>query len=466
MLRGRRLWHCCVRTMAELPLAANRGSVAAGGRDRPGEDRPIEPARGSGHGPPEMATCLPRAGRQSQTEPYFMRRTALALVALLAACAAPAAAIADSRAAIVDTAWDTRPYIGDLKRAGVEVVGRYLARCPQPERNIPQKRLIDQGTINDRDSEVRQLLDNGFAILSIYQFNNDSKNKFHGRDREGKPLPDADCRPTSRERTPKQEAELDAKAAVAQAKALGQPAGSAIYFGVDIAFSANDQVTRGAMVAYFKEVRRIVRGARYQLGAYGNGDALVVLEQERLIDHAWLSASRAYPGSTAYHNSGRWHFFQNGVNLVFFDGAPGGCRSGLPLDVNVKNARHDKRPLGFWTKRGTIRLDPGRTREIYQARLFACDGDARIRRNANSSPADLLSATRTCLGRRTVSHAETIDYANSTRVGRTSGDLVEVDYDDDGEFDGWTARSNLTQNFSQKPEWVHSRAQRQSARCR
>ncbi|GAB5378143.1 MAG: hypothetical protein AcusKO_46050 [Acuticoccus sp.] len=391
-----------------------------------------------------------------------MRLLAVLVTLVLGAVAARA----DTRAAIIDTAWDTRPFIKAMKANGIEVVGRYLARCPQPERSIPEKRLIDQGTYRDGSSEVRQLLDNGFAILSIYQFNNDSKNKFLGRDRDGKPLPDAACRPTSRHRTPTEEAELDARAAVEQARALGQPAGSAIYFGVDIAFSARDGETRSAMVAYFKTVRRILRRARYQLGAYGNGDALRVLQSEKLIDHAWLSASRAYPGSSAFHNSGDWHLFQSGVNLEFFTGDPGACRSGLPLDVNVKNKAHAKRPLGFWTKRGTVRLSPQRTAAIYNARRFACDGDARLRRNANSGPRDSLSAEKRCRGRRTVSHDKTIDFANAARIGRRSGGVVEVDYDDDGDFDGWTAVSNLTRHFGEKPEWIHSRAKRGGARCR
>lgn len=391
-----------------------------------------------------------------------MRSFALSIVLGLAL---GGSALADSRAMIIDTAWDTRPFIADMKRAGIEVVGRYLARCPQPERNIPEKRLIDQGAYGDRGSEVRQLLDSGFAILSIYQFNNDSKNKFLGRDRAGNPLPDGNCRDTPNHRSPREEAELDAKAAVEQARSLGQPAGSAIYFGVDIAFSASDTTTRKAMVEYFAEVRKVLRRGRYQLGAYGNGDALAVLRAEKLIDHSWLSASRAYPGSTAFHNTGEWQLFQSGVNLVFFGGAPGACKPGLPLDVNVKNKRFASRPLGFWTKKGTIRLSPRRTNEIFDARRFACDGDARLRKSANSGANDLLSATSRCMGNRTVRHAETIDYANATRVGRRSGDVVEVDYDDDGEFDGWTAVSNLTGSFATKPEWIHSRAARGAARC-
>ncbi|WP_108662316.1 glycoside hydrolase domain-containing protein [Acuticoccus kandeliae] len=391
-------------------------------------------------------------------------RIFLALLTALTLATGPARA-AETRVAIIDAAWDTRPYIDDLKGAGILIIGRYLARCPQPERHIPEKRLIDQGTIKDGNSEVVQILRAGMGILSIYQYNNDSKFKFHGKDRNGKPLPDGNCRPTSRERSPAAEAELDANAAVEQARALGQPRGSAIYFGVDIAFNRNDSSTRGAMVEYFRTVKRIVERGGYNLGAYGNGDALDVLLAEKLIQHTWLSASRAYPGSSAFHNTGRWQLFQSGVNLEWFTGSPGQCRRGLPLDTNVQNARYATADLGFWTNQTPVRLHPDRVRAVHAARRFSCDGDARIRRTARSAPDDLISKGSRCQGGRTVRQADTVDYANAARIGRRAGDMVEVDYDDDGTFDGWTAASNLTPSFDRKPEWIHSSASRRGARC-
>lgn len=386
------------------------------------------------------------------------------IAALVIALAGPAAG--DTRVAIIDAAWNTGPYAKALKQRGVEVVGRYLARCPQPERHIPEKRLIDQGSTRERGSEVNAILDAGMAILSIYQYNNDSKNKFLGRDRNGKPLPDAACRPTTRSRTPAEEASLDAHAAVAQAGVLGQPSGSAIYFGVDIAFSKNDAATRKAMVTYFRTVRGILTRSGFRLGAYGNGDALEVLQAERLIDYAWLSASRAYPGTSRFHNSGRWHLFQNQVNRVWFDGAPGSCTGGLPIDTNMKNERFADTALGFWNRKGVVRLSPRRTRSVYKARRFACDGNALIRKSAGSGARDLLANTSRCVGRRARPHDKTIDFANSARIGRRQGSVVEVDYDDDGTFDGWTSASNLSRNFSQKPEWIFSKSQRSAARCR
>ncbi|MCF3935905.1 DUF1906 domain-containing protein [Acuticoccus sp. M5D2P5] len=390
--------------------------------------------------------------------------TALALALVGGAATQPASA-AETRIAIIDAAWDTRPYVDDLKANGVLIVGRYLARCPQPERNIPEKRLIDHGTIRDSDSEVVAILSAGMGILSIYQYNNDSNNKFHGKDRNGKPLPGADCRPTSTERSPEAEAELDARAAVEQARALGQPRGSAIYFGVDIAFSKSDASTRRAMVAYFRKVRGILSSAGYDLAAYGNGDALEVLLDEGLIEHAWLSASRAYPGTSAFHNSGRWHLFQSGVNLEWFTGSPGNCRRGLPLDTNVQNARFANRNLGFWRVDTPVRIEPQRIRSVHAARRFSCDGDARIRRTARSSPGDLISADKICRNGRAVPHSDTVDFANAARIGRRAGDVVEVDYNDDGTFDGWTASANLTPSFDVKPEWIFSSSTRANTRC-
>lgn len=372
---------------------------------------------------------------------------------------------ADTRAQIIDAAWDTRPFVRQLAANGVEVVGRYLARCPQPERGIPQKRLIDQGSPRERSSEVNAILDAGMAILSIYQYNNDSKNKFVGRDRDGNPLPDASCQPTRTPRSPAQEARLDANAAVAQAGILGQPLGSAIYFGVDIAFSASDSATRDAMVQYFRTVRAILKRAGFRLGAYGNGDALEVLEREGLIEFGWLSASRAYPGTSRYHNSGRWHLFQNQVNRVWFSGEPGACQGGLPLDTNVKNERFAGTSLGFWNRRGVAKLSPRRVRQIFRSRRFACDGAAVIRRTAQSGPGETIAGQARCVGRRQRQHDKTIDYANSVRLGRRSGNLVEVDYDEDGKFDGWTVTSNLTPSFSTKPEWIFQTSRRRAARC-
>jgi hypothetical protein len=58
-----------------------------------------------------------------------------------------------------------------------------------------------------------------------------------------------------------------------------------------------------------------------------------------------------------------------------------------------------------------------------------------------------------------------IDFANAARVGDATDTLIEVDVDDDGEFDGWTHHSNLTAHFGYKPDWIFETARRNATSC-
>lgn len=380
---------------------------------------------------------------------------------------------ADERIAIIDTAWDTRPFLDALKARGVRVVGRYYARCDQMAMGLTEKRLIDQGPPQDPESEVAQLLDAGFAILSIYQFHNNAPAKFQGRNRAGAPLPDGSCQPGSEPRDARAEARLDADAAVAQARRVKQPPGSAIYFGVDFALSPSDNETQARLVAYFQGVEEILSAAGYRTGAYGSGLALEVLREARtsdgrspLIAYAWLSASRAFPGTSAMHRTGAWDLFQNQVNREWFGQPRGGqaCSRGLPVDTNVQNAaRHGG--IGAWTADGVFALDVARTRAIMDARRFACDGNAILRRTAASAQGDAVSP-QVCAYGRVQSLPPRIDFANSARIGAVQGRMIQVDVDDDGRFDGWTWRGNLTADFRDKPDWIFRKTARLRQTCR
>src|SRR5262249_16293874 len=82
--------------------------------------------------------------------------------------------------AIIDASLDVRPFIASLNERGVKVIGRYYARCKQPEiPGLGTKRLVD----NDQGGakrEVDALLEAGFGIVSIYQYFNNSPLKFSG----------------------------------------------------------------------------------------------------------------------------------------------------------------------------------------------------------------------------------------------------------------------------------------------
>ena len=86
-----------------------------------------------------------------------------------------------------------------------------------------------------------------------------------------------------------------------QARAIGQPAGTAIYFAVD--YNAPQADIAGPIEQYFRGVHAGLaaaagRGPEYRVGVYGSGAVCAHLKRTRLAQYAWLS------GSTAWHGYG------------------------------------------------------------------------------------------------------------------------------------------------------------------
>jgi hypothetical protein len=91
----------------------------------------------------------------------------------------------------------------------------------------------------------------------------------------------------------------DAMTAYRQARAIGQPAGSAIYFAVD--FNAREPDIRGSVDQYFRGVTAGFAAMAssppdYRVGVYGSGAVCDYLKQARLAQYAWLSNSTAWTG--------------------------------------------------------------------------------------------------------------------------------------------------------------------------
>ena len=90
----------------------------------------------------------------------------------------------------------------------------------------------------------------------------------------------------------------DAKAAVAEAQAVGQPKGSAIYFAVDFG-PTEDQVQ--AVLIYLTAAATIVIGAGYKVGIYACGAILLAAYGEGgVFDYDWLAGALGWPGSRTY----------------------------------------------------------------------------------------------------------------------------------------------------------------------
>ena len=123
----------------------------------------------------------------------------------------------------------------------------------------------------------------------------------------------------------------DALNAYRQAKAVGQPAGSAIYFAVD--FNARGP-TLWPVDQYFRGVAAGLAAAsggkpEYKVGVYGSGAVCAMVTGERLAQYSWLSGSTAWEGSPGYSN---WSIRQ----------APRGARfANLSFSHDANEARDD-----------------------------------------------------------------------------------------------------------------------------
>jgi hypothetical protein len=103
----------------------------------------------------------------------------------------------------------------------------------------------------------------------------------------------------------------DAMMAYGEARAIGQPAGSAIYFAVDYnapswSLDAIDEYFRGIAAGL---AAASVGNAGYRIGVYGSGAVCDALKRTGLAQYSWLSNSFAWDGSTSYED---WNIMQGG----------------------------------------------------------------------------------------------------------------------------------------------------------
>ena len=92
----------------------------------------------------------------------------------------------------------------------------------------------------------------------------------------------------------------DATSAYRMAIAIGQPAGSAIYFAVD--YNADPGVIDGAIASYFGGVSAGFAaaggagGVRYAIGVYGSGAVCDHMSDAGLVAYAWLAMADKWAG--------------------------------------------------------------------------------------------------------------------------------------------------------------------------
>jgi len=374
----------------------------------------------------------------------------------------------NDRAYILDTHMNAAKFASRLKARGIKVIGRYYARRKQSD--LGQKILANQ-THNGRP-EVDVLLENGFSILSIYQYRSSSRNKFvYGLRDTG---------------SAKKEAEADARAALAQARKVGQPKESAIYFGVDFNLKNSDERGKRAVVAYFKTLRRVI-GDNYKLGVYGNGVTLRLLTRveksgdstkvkKPLVDYTWVSPSVSYDQTVDYFNeldkkgNQKWTLIQHQVDRFSY-GRPNKCPDWgrwHSYDLNVQNPA--MKDAGFW---GNADLGRRQAKAVFNARRFSNSNRAYVRR-APDERASLIKKRRCRLVTALDKNGKKIYKSNGdekkvwkwlnervvlrsrsvrVREAKNAPDWFEVDIDDDTIFDGFMLKSSLSDSLKQMPSY-------------
>jgi glycoside hydrolase-like protein/SH3 domain-containing protein len=204
---------------------------------------------------------------------------------------------------IIDTPFNTQSRIQCLLSAGVRTVIRYYNFSNSS--SLPQKRM--------ELGEAQILAANGIQICVVFQQRQDRAEDFN---------------------------QLKGFAAGREAyryaqNNIGQPPGSAIYFGVD--FDATSAEIIGNISPFFEGVKNaFVQESgggqpNYKVGAYGSGLTCGKLTANHLIELTWLSMSRGFQGTQAALAAGAFHLAQR---------APASTLCGLGIDFNDFNPAH------------------------------------------------------------------------------------------------------------------------------
>jgi len=315
--------------------------------------------------------------------------------------------------AIIDTPNNAAKVAANLSAQNVKVVVRFFARKPQP--GLREKVMASDGNMIDGVREPTILIKHGLSIVSLYQYRNNLPEKF------SKGLEDTG--------SAKAEVAADAKAALEQAKLIGQPEGSAIYFGVDFNVS---RASVEPILEYFRAVNRTV-GSHYAIGIYGNGFVNRTLRQEKLAAYNWISASRSHEETVAFYNSGQWHLFQNQVDRHWF-GPPGKCSMGLDVDTNIQNPTVSS--IGAW---GAGEVNKSRNQKIFDQRRFAIRATPVVQDGGKD--------------RQGCKPDKSVPRNASVRILAQSGAWCSVDVDEDGNADGQVKTADLTSNLATMPPW-------------
>jgi len=180
-----------------------------------------------------------------------------------------------------------------LKKRGIKSVGRYYRRESHPEWKITP-------------AEAAGLANAGIKVFVVFE-DHGYANNFNLSEAQGR---------------------ADARSAVEQARAIGQPGASVIYFAVEGLPDGYTTADLPGVRNYFAGVTAEIAG-RFKIGVYGDGIVCKTLLDEGVCSHTWLAqASYAFEGTIDFYDSNRWSLAQI-VNELDW--------KGLSIDINEHN---------------------------------------------------------------------------------------------------------------------------------
>jgi len=180
----------------------------------------------------------------------------------------------------IDSAMDTSDVVEELRGSRIDFVARYYR---DPTSSLPA--LSSQ--------EARKLASLGLKIVAVWEQNSpDPENLSYSSGYS------------------------DAFSAYKQAKAIGQPAGSAIYFAID--FNAHELEPAKE---YFRGIAAGLTAAsggraEYKVGVYGSGAVCDAIKRAGLARYSWLTKATSWDGSLDYND---WNIKQGEALPFSFD---------------------------------------------------------------------------------------------------------------------------------------------------
>ena len=218
-------------------------------------------------------------------------------------------------------------FLRNLAERGIRTVIRYYS----DQDNLPCKNI---------SREERSLLhDFGFSVAIVYQFNGRAPGRYT-----------------------KETGKKDARFCLTRAEEIGQPDGSAIYFGIDADTATHDPA---GVIDYLVEVNRIF-GGRFLIGCYGAGTICKKALDEELVALTWVPEAPAWSGTRDFMNSGRWTFYQNKTDMTLSKLSKG---HGIEIDTDIVNPKFNT--IGAFARDNSIvSYDASDVRAIADARKW------------------------------------------------------------------------------------------------